>query len=67
MCGRGKPVAVKIITNFSHLMWLASLLGKAKKAGNAAEIKAAQEAHDSYHALCLEHDMEIRFQRKTDD
>jgi hypothetical protein len=55
-------MAVKIITNFSHLMQLASALGKAKKSGSAAEIEAAQEAHDSYHALCMEHTMEIEFQ-----
>jgi hypothetical protein len=58
-------MAVKIITNFSHLMSLASALGKAKKAGNAAEIEAAQEAHDGYHALCIEHNMEIRFPGET--
>jgi hypothetical protein len=60
-------MAVKIITSFSHLMHLASALGKAKKAGDAAEIEAAQEAHDSYHALCIEHTMEIRFQGEIND
>jgi hypothetical protein len=54
-------MAVRIVTSFSHLMSLASALGKAKKAGDAAEIEAAQEAHDSYHALCIEHGVEIRF------
>jgi hypothetical protein len=56
-------MAVKIVTNFSYLMSLASALGKAKKSGSAAEIEAAQEAHDSYHALCMKHTMEIKFQR----
>lgn len=60
-------MATKIITSFSHLMQLASQLGKAKKKGNPAEIEAAQTAHDSYHALCLEHDMQFRFQGETND
>jgi hypothetical protein len=62
-----KSMAVKIVTNFSHLMQLASALGKAKKAGNAAEIKEAQETHDSYHALCMEHTMEIEFQGESNE
>jgi hypothetical protein len=60
-------MAVKINTSFSHLMSLASALGRAKKVGNAAEIEAAQEAHDSYHALCLEHTMEIGFLGEIND
>jgi hypothetical protein len=54
-------MAVRIVTSFSHLMSLASALGKAKKAGDAAEIEAAQEAHDSYHALCMEYTMRVEF------
>jgi len=49
-------MSVKVITNFGHLLRLATALGKAEKSGNEEEIKIAQKEHDAYKELCLKSD-----------
>ena len=46
-------MSVEVVTNFGHLLRLASALGKARKSGDEEKIKAAQEKHDEYKELCL--------------
>jgi hypothetical protein len=49
-------VAIQVVASGWMLMYLASELGKAKKAGDPAKIAEAQRAHDAYRDLCLRAD-----------
>lgn len=43
------------ITDFGVLMRYASELGKAKQSGDIERIKQAQQKHDEYYELCVNH------------
>ena len=51
-----KEKGIKIVTNYGHLLYLASLLGKAKKSEDQEAIEKAQKAHDVYKELCMHSD-----------
>ena len=50
---------MKVVTSFSHLMKLASILGKAKQSGDLEAIEKARKAHDEYKQICLQPGVEM--------
>lgn len=51
---------IKIVAYMSTLMHYARELGQAKLSGDTERIAKAQKAHDDYHALCLDPEVEVQ-------